>query len=132
MIDSQAHNSVLSTNKPSLIRRHNQFNIHNPPSDSDSADSAFFTSVDLLITSLDRLLLLRQLLHLLHLKQQLQSVHRPIVLPVDHEAVLQQRIIRRVIEPSAPLAAAVVHNTEWHSKHLSMRQPRECAWSGGG
>ena len=39
---------------------------------------------------------------------------------------------RRVIEHPAPLAAAIVHDTEWHSEHLPMRQPRECAWSGGG
>ena len=32
---------------------------------------------------------------LLHLKQQPQSVHRPIVLPADHEAVQQQRTTRR-------------------------------------
>ena len=69
--------------------------MHNPPSHNDSADSAFFTSVDLLITSLDRLLLLRQLLRLLHLKQQPLSVHRPIVLPADREAVLQQRTTQR-------------------------------------
>ena len=58
-IDNSAptHNSVLSTNKPSVIRRHNQFNIHNTPSHSDSA---FFTSFGFLITSFDRLLLLRQ------------------------------------------------------------------------
>ena len=74
-----------------MIRCHNQFNIHNPPSHSDSADSAFFTSFGFLITSLDRLLLLRQLLHLLHLKQQPQSVHRPIFLPADHEAIQLQR-----------------------------------------
>ena len=55
--DSPTHNSVLSTNKPSVIRRHNQFNIHNTPSHSDSA---FFTSFGFLITSFDRLLLLRQ------------------------------------------------------------------------
>ena len=38
---------------------------------------------------------------------------------------------RRVIEHPPPLAAAVVHHTEWHSEHLPMRQPRECSWSGG-
>ena len=36
--DSPTHNSVVSTNKPSVIRRYNQLNIHNPPSHRHSAD----------------------------------------------------------------------------------------------
>ena len=48
----------------------------------------------MLTTPFDHLLLLRQPECLLHLKQQPQSVHRPIVLHADHEAVLQQRTTR--------------------------------------
>ena len=73
------------TNHLSFIAEINS--IGYTPSHSDSADSGFFISFGFLITSLDRLLLLRQLLHLLHLKQQPQSVHRPNVLPAHHKAI---------------------------------------------
>ena len=73
------------TNHQSFIAEINS--IDYTPSHSDSADSAFFTSFGFFITSLHHLLLLRQLEHLLHLKQQPQSVHRPIVLPAHHEAI---------------------------------------------
>ena len=73
------------TNHLSFIAEINS--IGYTPSHSDSADSVFFTSFGFLITSLYHLLLLRQLFHLLHLKQQPQLVHRPIVLPADHDAI---------------------------------------------
>ena len=86
MIDSQDTTPFCQqTNHLSFITEINS--IGYTPSHSDSADSAFFTTFDFLITSLDLLLLLHQPECLLHLKQQPQSVHRPIVLPADHEAI---------------------------------------------
>ena len=94
MIDSQDTTPFCQqTNHLSFITEINS--IGYTPSHSDSADSAFFTTFDFLITSLDLLLLLHQPECLLHLKQQPQSVHRPIVLPADQEAMRQQRTTRR-------------------------------------